>query len=541
MNATWKSNSTFVLAAAIAFSMAATVFGQSAFTYQGRLQMNGAPLEGMTDIRFRLHNDEVAGSTVGPARVVTLDLVDGEVTATIDFGNAFNGESRWLSIAVRNPAGSGTYTTLSPRQAITSAPYAAFAYGPWLSTPGQVWYNGNVGIGTDTPAEQLHVVSSSSGPAVLVEASATSGRGIESISTGNMGYGLVGQSTNTSGTGVFGSNDSGGGTGVYGFTFTGVGVRGLAQGEVNTHYGVEGIATGVQGTGVYGRNNGASGTTYGVRGLALSPDGWAGHFEGRGYFSGNLGLGIENPTQRLHVSGNIRATGNVIASGNVGIGVNNPTERLDVAGTIRSNNVSTSAIFGTGLGLLIRGSTQTPTFDFSISETSGNVGIARTAVFNKFEVEGNASKTTAGNWLANSDARIKSSVETIENALDTLDRVRLVSFDYVDWYKDAHPAVGDRRHLNVIAQEFAEVFPEYVKSSGEKLPNGDDILQVDTYPLTIYSAAAVQELHAVVRMQGSSISELRRENQQLQNANGKLLQRLEKIEAALNESSHPAD
>ena len=52
-----------------------------------------------------------------------------------------------------------------------------------------------------------------------------------------------------------------------------------------------------------------------------------------------------------------------------------------------------------------------------------------------------------------------------------------------------------RRYLNVIAQEFAEVFPEHVKSSGEKLPDGSEILQVDTYPLTIYSAAAVQELH----------------------------------------------
>jgi hypothetical protein len=34
-----------------------------------------------------------------------------------------------------------------------------------------------------------------------------------------------------------------------------------------------------------------------------------------------------------------------------------------------------------------------------------------------------------------------------------------------------------------------------VKGSGETLPDGSEILQVDTYPLTIYSAAAVQELH----------------------------------------------
>ena len=34
-----------------------------------------------------------------------------------------------------------------------------------------------------------------------------------------------------------------------------------------------------------------------------------------------------------------------------------------------------------------------------------------------------------------------------------------------------------------------------MKSSGEKLPDGSEILRVDTYPLTIYSAAAIQELN----------------------------------------------
>ncbi len=124
----------------------------------------------------------------------------------------------------------------------------------------------------------------------------------------------------------------------------------------------------------------------------------------------------------------------------------------------------------------------------------GKVGIGRTPTANAFEVEGNASKTTAGSWLANSDARIKQDIVTVTNALETLSKVRLVSFRYTDAYRAAHRDVEDRRYLNVVAQEFAEVFPDAVKSSGEKLPDGSEILQVDTYPLTIYSAAAVQEL-----------------------------------------------
>ena len=71
----------------------------------------------------------------------------------------------------------------------------------------------------------------------------------------------------------------------------------------------------------------------------------------------------------------------------------------------------------------------------------------------------------------------------------------------------------------LLAQEFAKVFPDDVKSSGEKLPDGSPILQVDTYPLTIYSAAAVQELH--------------RENEVLKKKVADQEERLRKLEAAL--------
>ena len=85
----------------------------------------------------------------------------------------------------------------------------------------------------------------------------------------------------------------------------------------------------------------------------------------------------------------------------------------------------------------------------------------------------------------------------------------------------------------MIAQEFQRVFPESVKKSGEKLPNGDEILQVDTYPLTIYSAAAVQELHRKVSQDEAA---LRKELERRDAENAELKQRLaalEKIVAGL--------
>jgi hypothetical protein len=141
-------------------------------------------------------------------------------------------------------------------------------------------------------------------------------------------------------------------------------------------------------------------------------------------------------------------------------------------------------------------------------DRAGKVGIGRAASLFLFEVNGEASKATAGDWLANSDARIKKDVHTITNALATLDRVRLVDFRYTDEYRASRPCIEDRRYLNVIAQEFRAVFPEHVKGSGDKLPNGEEILTVDTYPLTIYSAAAIQELHRLLKEKEDRIGQL---------------------------------
>lgn len=147
------------------------------------------------------------------------------------------------------------------------------------------------------------------------------------------------------------------------------------------------------------------------------------------------------------------------------------------------------------------------------------LGIRRAPAVNALEVEGQASKSTAGNWLANSDRRIKTGIQPITGALEKLDRVRLVDFRYTSEYLASHPAIEDKTYLNVVAQEFAAVFPDDVKSSGETLSDGSPILQVDTYPLTIYSAAAIQEL--------------RRENEALKKTINAQEERLLKLEAAL--------
>ena len=157
---------------------------------------------------------------------------------------------------------------------------------------------------------------------------------------------------------------------------------------------------------------------------------------------------------------------------------------------------------------------------------TGRVGIGRTPTTNSLEVAGNASKSIAGSWLSNSDRRIKTDVKSIAGALETLGKVRLVDFRYTEDYLAAHPEIDDKRYPNVIAQEFAEVFPDHVQESGEFLPDGSPILQVDTYPLTIYSAVAVQELHR-------DSLELRKQNELLRQQLSDQEDRLNKLEELL--------
>jgi hypothetical protein len=130
------------------------------------------------------------------------------------------------------------------------------------------------------------------------------------------------------------------------------------------------------------------------------------------------------------------------------------------------------------------------------------VGINRvvlTTSTNALEVGGTASKTTAGDWLANSDRRIKADIRPVDNALATLLRVRPVRFRYSPEWLRRHPGIKDRVYYNVIAQEYREVFPDDVKGSGEYLEaGGEEILQVDTYSSQVVAIRAIQELAAEV-------------------------------------------
>ncbi|MFK7958704.1 MAG: hypothetical protein AB8B96_21605, partial [Lysobacterales bacterium] len=95
------------------------------FTYQGRLASSGQAASGTFDFQFRLF-DAAALRGVPQSEEIEQSLLvtEGIFTTELDFGaDAFVGEARWLEVRVR-AAGEPQFVTLSPRQAVTAAPYA---------------------------------------------------------------------------------------------------------------------------------------------------------------------------------------------------------------------------------------------------------------------------------------------------------------------------------------------------------------------------------------------------------------------------------
>lgn len=126
---------------ALALSAAATAQSPvgARFTYQGTLKDGGNPAGGTYDFAFRLFDAVTLGAQIGGVDAVeNLPVTDGLFTVALNDSNefgpgAFAGDARWLEIAVRPGASSGAYTTLTPRQPLTAAPYALYALngGHW--------------------------------------------------------------------------------------------------------------------------------------------------------------------------------------------------------------------------------------------------------------------------------------------------------------------------------------------------------------------------------------------------------------------------
>jgi hypothetical protein len=121
-----KIQSLFTALALLAGASQAAAQG-TAFTYQGQLQNNGSPANGLYDFQFALSNAPSGGSQVGGTVTnLAVGVTNGLFKTILDFGSVFSGNATWLAISVRtNDVGS--YIGLNPPQQLSPVPYAIFA------------------------------------------------------------------------------------------------------------------------------------------------------------------------------------------------------------------------------------------------------------------------------------------------------------------------------------------------------------------------------------------------------------------------------
>jgi hypothetical protein len=101
----------------------------TAFHYQGTLATDGQPAEGVYDLSFTLQSAESGDAPLGASFLaLAVAVTNGLVAVDVDFGpGLFNGDPRWLEIAIRPSNGPDDFVTLAPRQPLRAAPFALFA------------------------------------------------------------------------------------------------------------------------------------------------------------------------------------------------------------------------------------------------------------------------------------------------------------------------------------------------------------------------------------------------------------------------------
>ena len=241
----------------------------------------------------------------------------------------------------------------------------------------------------------------------------------------------------------------------------------LSETGTGTHYGTHNLLSGTGSGFKYGTynsiNSSSGGTHYGTYNYVSVDKGWAGYFAGRNYISDRLSIGeLDNANAKLNIITNSHSSMSHIE---LKESAANDGPRIKFANAQetdhywivygRADDTDINSQFniyynGTGIGDILR------------LRGNGKVGIMMLPSTNTLEVNGTASKNSAGDWLANSDKRLKTNIKTIpkQDALSKLLALRGVTYEWNDDKTGMDRPTG--LQYGFIAQELMEVFPTKV-------------------------------------------------------------------------------
>jgi hypothetical protein len=489
----------------------------TAFTYQGKLADNGNPANGNYDFQFKLFDSATVGTGTEQGTTLTVSNVtvtNGIFTVSLDFGacpTCFNGAVRFLEIAV-SPANSGAFTTLSPRQPLTSTPYAMKTLN--LTFNGA--YNDGIGMAFTTS-----------------NTFAGEGAGVNTTPSGTLSS-PIGKSNSFYGAGAGQANTTGSNNAFFGWRAG----SSNTTGNANTFFGLvagQFNTTGASNTFV-GSNAGRENTTGNYNTFVGQNSALSNQIGSNNTVIGafaNVSNNLTNATAIGYDAQVIQSNSLVLGNNaNVGIGISAPAAKLDVTGnwngahgalTLRGDYPTIRFSGGAGAGsqqwLLHLGSYGAGSLQFYKGGTTGSwspvmtmtpsgttifdgpIGIGTTAPADTLQVVGNIrvgfsntgcvrdSDGTVIAGICSSDIRLKRDITPFAHLLDRVAQLQPVHFYWrSEEFKDRH--FGSRQSFGLIAQEVEKVLPELV------VEDEQGYKAVNYSKLPLLTLQAVKELKA---------------------------------------------
>jgi hypothetical protein len=405
---------------------------------------------------------------------------------------------------------------------------------------------GDVGIGTESPEERLHIRGVN--PRILIEATSSSpeinfmhagdsGWDIWSLykdvgtndlrfyqngnkvtieyGTGNVGIGTMDPDKKLTVAGTIKSSTGGAADSA---------VYGLASNTGNVqNYGGAFRADGLRGVGVQGYASATSGINFGVAGKTDSNDGWAGYFEGRGYFSKEVCIGTKPPNAMLDVELPDDSEHSTAVSG-----INNYTgsEGKLGAGLVGVYGYSPITSYY-GVDGYHTGSSGSGVNGKSMYDT----GVSGWGQAYDFYAEGPGT-----NYGSPSSIRWKSNICEIDEPLEKVMSLRGV---YFSWDEEH----GGQHDVGMIAEEVGEVMPEIVQYEEDgKYTSGMDYSKLT--PLLVEAVKKLKgEVDKIKKQDAEKDAELAELREQaarldlLSKENAYLRERITTLEGRLNQSA----